>query len=112
MAMHDVDLLPLNPALDYSYPKNGPFHVAAPDLHPKYHYKTFVGGILILTAEQFEKVYAVYVGSAGILIRCALFQCNGLSNLFWGWGREDDEFYRRMIEAGYTVCVLERRERE
>ncbi|XP_065828976.1 beta-1,4-galactosyltransferase 7-like isoform X2 [Oscarella lobularis] len=84
MAMHDVDLLPLNPALDYSYPKNGPFHVAAPDLHPKYHYKTFVGGILILTAEQFEK-------------------CNGLSNLFWGWGREDDEFYRRMIEAGYTV---------
>eukprot|EP00118_Oscarella_pearsei_P011874 m.83182 g.83182 ORF g.83182 m.83182 type:complete len:266 (+) comp36334_c0_seq23:135-932(+) len=84
IAMHDVDLLPLNPALDYSYPEKGPFHVSAPNLHPKYHYKTFVGGILMLTADQFEK-------------------CNGLSNLFWGWGREDDEFYRRMIEAGYQV---------
>ena len=26
-----------------------------------------------------------------------------MSNLFWGWGREDDEFYQRMKEAGMTV---------
>jgi hypothetical protein len=32
-----------------------------------------------------------------------LSQVNGLSNLFWGWGREDDEFYQRMKEAGMTV---------
>ena len=30
-------------------------------------------------------------------------QLNGLSNLFWGWGREDDEFYLRMKEAGLKV---------
>lgn len=30
-------------------------------------------------------------------------QVNGLSNLFWGWGREDDELYVRMKEAGMTV---------
>ena len=56
IAMHDVDLLPLNKDLNYGYPENGPFHVAAPHLHPKYHYKTFVGGILLLSVEQFEQV--------------------------------------------------------
>ena len=30
-------------------------------------------------------------------------QVRGLSNLFWGWGREDDELYLRMREAGMTV---------
>ncbi|XP_035509435.1 beta-1,4-galactosyltransferase 7 [Morone saxatilis] len=25
--------------------------------------------------------------------------CNGMSNRFWGWGREDDEFYRRLRKA-------------
>ncbi|XP_062515389.1 beta-1,4-galactosyltransferase 7-like isoform X3 [Corticium candelabrum] len=84
VAMHDVDLLPLNPHLDYSYPEAGPFHVAAPELHPRYHYATFVGGILLLTGKHFEML-------------------NGLSNLFWGWGREDDEFYLRMKEAGLKV---------
>ncbi|KAJ8317016.1 hypothetical protein KUTeg_004920 [Tegillarca granosa] len=81
IAMHDVDLLPVNPHLDYSYPENGPFHVAAPDLHPLYHYKTFVGGILLLRREDFVTV-------------------NGLSNRYWGWGREDDEFYVRIKKAG------------
>lgn len=38
IAMHDVDLLPLNKNLKYDYPAAGPFHVAAPGLHPKYNY--------------------------------------------------------------------------
>lgn len=38
MAMHDVDLLPLNDNLKYDYPEKGPFHIAAPGLHPKYNY--------------------------------------------------------------------------
>lgn len=36
-------------------------------------------------------------------------QCNGMSNRFWGWGREDDEFYRRIKGAGLQVrglCTL------
>lgn len=33
-------------------------------------------------------------------------QCNGMSNRFWGWGREDDEFYRRIKGAGLQVSVL------
>lgn len=56
LAMHDVDLLPLNDALDYGFPEDGPFHVASPDLHPLYHYKTYVGGILLLTKKHYELV--------------------------------------------------------
>lgn len=84
IAMHDVDLLPLNDQLHYEYPNDGPFHVAAPDLHPKYHYKTFVGGILLVKNEHFELM-------------------NGMSNRYWGWGLEDDEFYVRMKDANLPV---------
>ncbi|XP_067628510.1 beta-1,4-galactosyltransferase 7 [Eurosta solidaginis] len=85
IAMHDVDLLPMNDALLYSYPSAaGPHHIAAPELHPKYHYETFVGGILLVRVEQFEKV-------------------NGMSNKYWGWGLEDDEFYVRIRDAGMRV---------
>ena len=56
MAMHDIDLLPLNDDLRYSYPELGPLHVSSPELHPLYHYKTFVGGILIMSRIQFEQV--------------------------------------------------------
>ncbi|KAF7228704.1 beta-1,4-galactosyltransferase 7 [Nothobranchius furzeri] len=80
LAMHDVDLLPMNEALDYGFPVDGPFHVASPELHPLYHYKTYVGGILLLSKRHYH-------------------MCNGMSNRFWGWGREDDEFYRRLRKA-------------
>lgn len=55
LVMHDVDLLPENDELSYAYPEKGPFHVSSPELHPLYHYKTYIGGIFIMTKEQFEK---------------------------------------------------------
>jgi len=79
-----VDLLPLNKNLPYDYPQDGPFHVAAPGLHPKYNYPTFIGGILLLKNEDFEAV-------------------NGMSNKYWGWGLEDDEFYVRLKDAKLQV---------
>ncbi|XP_011811364.1 PREDICTED: beta-1,4-galactosyltransferase 7, partial [Colobus angolensis palliatus] len=59
-------------------------HVASPELHPLYHYKTYVGGILLLSKQHYQL-------------------CNGMSNRFWGWGREDDEFYRRIKGAGLQL---------
>lgn len=56
IAMHDVDLVPVNPAIAYPYPRTGVYHVASPDLHPLYHYKKFVGGILLLTRDAFTSV--------------------------------------------------------
>ncbi|XP_015785339.1 beta-1,4-galactosyltransferase 7-like [Tetranychus urticae] len=84
IAIHDVDLLPLNPNLEYRYPEHGPFHVSSPNLHPKYHYEKFVGGILLIKNDHFELV-------------------NGLSNKYWGWGLEDDEFYLRLKEANLQI---------
>lgn len=84
VALHDVDLVPLNPQLPYSYPEKGPFHVAAPGYHPKYDYATFLGGILLISREHFRLV-------------------NGMSNRYWGWGLEDDEFHRRLLDAGLDI---------
>lgn len=71
IAMHDVDLLPLNDNLSYAYPAEGPFHVSGPEIHPLYHYKTFVGGILLLSNKQFEKV-AFSVSLNGVV--CIIIQ--------------------------------------
>ncbi|KAK4875166.1 hypothetical protein RN001_011588 [Aquatica leii] len=84
IAMHDVDLLPLNTNLSYAYPTQQPFHVAAPHLHPRYHYEKFVGGILLVNREHFGVV-------------------NGMSNKYWGWGLEDDEFFVRLRDANLNI---------
>ncbi|XP_060078547.1 beta-1,4-galactosyltransferase 7-like [Ylistrum balloti] len=84
IAMHDVDLLPLNPELDYGFPELGPFHVASPEYHPKYNYSKFVGGILLMNKDHF-------------------IQVNGMSNRYWGWGREDDELYVRLLKARLQI---------
>lgn len=84
IAMHDVDLLPLNNNLKYDYPADGPLHISGPEYHPKYHYASFIGGILLLKVEHYQLL-------------------NGMSNKYWGWGLEDDEFYVRIKEAGLEV---------
>lgn len=84
VAIHDVDLLPMNDELLYSFPDKSPYHVSSPELHPRYHYATFVGGILLIKREHF-------------------IQVNGMSNKYWGWGLEDDEFYVRLKEAGLSI---------
>ncbi|KAH9500049.1 Beta-1,4-galactosyltransferase 7 [Bulinus truncatus] len=85
IAMHDVDLLPVNEDLLYKYPEESkPYHLAAPHLHPLYHYNNYAGGILLIRSTDFEKL-------------------NGLSNKYWGWGREDDEFFVRMRKANFTL---------
>ena len=85
LVMHDIDLLPLNEReLSYRYPKKGPVHLASPEYHPIYHYATYVGGILLISCEDFARV-------------------NGMSPLYWGWGREDDNFYLRMKRAGMSI---------
>lgn len=90
MVMHDVDLLPRNRDLSYHYDKivKGPHHIAAPEIHPRYHYKTFIGGILMLKREHYLEV-------------------NGMSNKFWGWGREDDEFYLRLKKVNLEISKPE-----
>lgn len=85
MVMHDVDLLPLNPEINYRYPGEGVVrHISAPQYHPKYNYSKFIGGVLMLTMSDYK-------------------QLNGMSNKYWGWGLEDDEFYLRIKDAALNL---------
>jgi xylosylprotein 4-beta-galactosyltransferase len=56
IALHDVDLLPNQPELNYHYPALGPYHVSAPGLHPKYKFSKFLGGILVMTRDHYVDV--------------------------------------------------------
>lgn len=82
MVMHDVDLLPNNDGLNYRFPGESSkyVHLASPEYHPKYHYAEYIGGVLLLTMNNFDRM-------------------NGMSNNYWGWGREDDEFRARLAGA-------------
>lgn len=84
IAIHDVDLIPLNMNLSYSYPSNGPYHVSSPKYHPQYNYSKYFGGILLISNAHFERV-------------------NGMSNRYFGWGLEDDEFYTRVKAANLSI---------
>lgn len=89
IVIHDVDLLPLTHELSYRYPGLGtPMHLSSPQLHPKYNYSTYAGGILLITTNDF-----IFI--------------NGMSNRYWGWGLEDDEFRLRMSLAGFILKVPE-----
>ena len=82
---HDVDLVPENDQNDYGCPTS-PRHlsVAIDKFKYKLPYPNIFGGVEMFTREHFEKV-------------------NGFSNAYWGWGAEDDDLYRRVIENKLKV---------
>lgn len=81
---HDVDHVPAQPYIDYSYPEKNPRHlsVQSQSTYWELPYSYLVGGVTCYTNAQFEKL-------------------NGYSNDFWGWGGEDDEMAQR-FEATST----------
>ncbi|OON13788.1 N-acetyllactosaminide 3-alpha-galactosyltransferase, partial [Opisthorchis viverrini] len=86
LVLHDVDLLPLDPALSYSWPpETGPVHLIPATIHPRYYWvKNYFGGVVVIRREHFNQV-------------------NGFSNSFWGWGWEDDEFRLRVLRSGLSI---------
>ncbi|XP_068123452.1 beta-1,4-galactosyltransferase 1-like isoform X3 [Hyperolius riggenbachi] len=82
---NDVDVIPMDQRNLYRCSQN-PRHLAnALDRHNfRLYYPTAFGGIVAFTKDQFLKI-------------------NGFSNKFWGWGKEDDELYQRVIAAGMKV---------
>ncbi|XP_046405281.1 beta-1,4-N-acetylgalactosaminyltransferase bre-4-like [Ischnura elegans] len=75
---HDVDLLPEDDRNLYTCPEQ-PRHMSASIDVFKYKlpYPAIFGGVSAMTAAQFRKV-------------------NGFSNMFWGWGGEDDDMANRI----------------
>ncbi|UJR25028.1 hypothetical protein I4U23_006389 [Adineta vaga] len=83
---HDVDLIPENDYNVYECEQQGPRHLAPAVDELRYFlmYNDLIGGALALTKEQF-------------------FKANGWSNLYWGWGFEDDDMNHRLRHAGYRI---------
>ncbi|CAF4511752.1 unnamed protein product [Rotaria socialis] len=83
---HDVDLVPENDYNVYECDKKAPRHLspAVDELRYVLMYNHLVGGVLALSKEQFTKV-------------------NGWSNLYWGWGAEDDDMAERIRNSSYRL---------
>lgn len=86
---HDVDLLPQKLSNIYACTKE-PRHMSSSLNTFRYvlPYKNLFGGAIAITKEQFELV-------------------NGFSNVFFGWGGEDDDFYSRISSHGLSICRFE-----
>jgi hypothetical protein len=74
VVFHDIDMLPVD--VDYSY-SDTPIHLATDDIP----FESYFGGITLFPSELFEKI-------------------NGFSNLYWGWGFEDDDLRYRCVRYG------------
>jgi len=82
---HDVDLIPEDDHNYYGCPTSPRHMSAAVDKFDyKMLYETLFGGVSAFLTEHFKKI-------------------NGFSNLFFGWGGEDDDLYKRIIAKGYKL---------
>lgn len=75
LILHDVDLIPISTGNIYACTKR-PRHMSSSLDTFRYNlpYRTLFGGAVAILSEQMTKV-------------------NGMSNNFYGWGGEDDDFY-------------------
>ena len=82
---HDVDLLPENDKNLYNCPEE-PRHmsVAVDKFKYKLPYKSIFGGVVAISTKVFQEL-------------------NGFSNLFWGWGGEDDDMAVRIKKQKLKV---------
>lgn len=82
---HDVDLLPENDRNLYTCPEQ-PRHmsVAVDKFNYRLPYADLFGGVSAVSREQFRLV-------------------NGFSNVFWGWGGEDDDMANRIKAHGLHI---------
>ena len=54
-----------------------------------------------------EERPAHYFSAAVSIRKEHIFAANGFSNEYWGWGKEDDDFFFRLLLAGF-VCYFDR----
>ncbi|XP_063895277.1 beta-1,4-N-acetylgalactosaminyltransferase bre-4 [Helicoverpa armigera] len=88
---HDLDLLPMDENILYNCPTL-PRHMCAvvndtnmeKNYNVSYKHKSLFGGVVAMTIEQFQRA-------------------NGFSNLYFGWGGEDNDMYWRLRASGYPV---------
>lgn len=81
VALHDVDMIPID--VDYS-PVDRPTHLATNFIsehgEKRIIFDGYFGGVTMFTTLDYQKV-------------------NGYSNVYWGWGYEDDDLLFRVQES-------------
>lgn len=89
--IQDVDLLPYN-SVGLEFPEDNSVHALASTIchykkrfYCEHMYQGYLGGAVLISKENFEKV-------------------NGLSNRFWGWGGEDDNFAARVSSHKINIA--------
>ncbi|XP_077469376.1 beta-1,4-galactosyltransferase 3-like [Stigmatopora argus] len=84
--LHDVDLLAEDDRNTYTCDNYNPTHlaVAIDKFDYRLLYREYFGGVVAVTPEQLRKM-------------------NGFSNQYWGWGREDDDLWKRVGLSGMKV---------
>ena len=92
--------------------------VAVDKFQYKLPYATIFGGATALTPEQFRCSFSPNISSFGSfpnvfhecewgMILLLPRRLNGFSNMFWGWGGEDDDMYNRVHDNGLDIARLE-----
>ncbi|XP_030035964.2 beta-1,4-N-acetylgalactosaminyltransferase bre-4 [Manduca sexta] len=77
VVLHDVDLLPQGDRILYTCP-TFPRHMCGTVLEKaKLFYHTLFGGVSALSVQHYKQI-------------------NGFSNLYWGWGGEDNDMFWRL----------------
>ncbi|XP_037942960.1 beta-1,4-galactosyltransferase 1 [Teleopsis dalmanni] len=89
LILHDVDLLPLNSGNLYACTEK-PRHMcsALDKFRFNLPYTSLFGGVVAIRSEVYNII-------------------NGMSNLYQGWGGEDDDFYERILAKQYSICRFE-----
>ena len=86
VVFHDVDMIPTS--ADYSY-SNVPMHLAT-ELFSNNGDKSWLR----------QNIFDIYFGGVTIFPIRDFQVINGYSNLYWGWGFEDDDLFNRCVEKG------------
>ncbi|XP_072020707.1 uncharacterized protein [Amphiura filiformis] len=85
---HDVDHIPIS---DYNY-------YGCMDMP-----RLFVSGA---DRWNYTVPFDIFFGAVTGLSRSQLFLINGFPNVYWGWGGEDDEIFKRITEAGLEITRI------